>query len=210
MPVSDHLDFLRAEMKSCEELRLHAHQVGDSQARAMIYESVLLRAFRAHENYVERMFLSYLVGDITEDGRVVASFASPRDREHARKMVSSSAAARFLDWSEPATIRERCGVFFEQDDPVYTAVGGKSTELTWMKKVRNHVAHNSVESATQFARVLRVVLLTVPTPTPSPGDFLQNIPTKGPVRGREVLAFFLATVSECSEAAARPGPCLSR
>lgn len=202
MLVSDHLGFLRAEMKSCEELRLHAQQVVDSQARAMIYESVLLRAFRAHENYVERLFLSYLVGDITEDGKVVASFASPRDREHARKMVSSSASARFLDWSEPATIRERCGVFFEQDDPVYTAVGGKSTELTWMKKVRNHVAHNSVESATQFAGVLRAVLLTEPTPIPSPGDFLQNIPTKGPVRGREVLAFFLATVSECSEAAA--------
>lgn len=201
MPVSDHLDFLRAEIRSCEELRLHAQAVGDGQARAMIYESVLIRAFRAHENFVERMFLSYLVGDAREDGTSVVSFASPRDREHARRMVSSG-AARFIDWSDPSTVRERCGVFFEQDDPVYTAVGGKSSELTWMKKVRNHVAHNSVESAAQFAGVLRVVLLIEPAPTPSPGEFLQLIPTKGPARGREVLAYFLETVKECSDAAA--------
>lgn len=202
MSVFEHLEFLRAEMGSCEQLRQFAQTVDDSQVREMLYESALLRAFRAHENYVERIFLSYLVGDTAEDGRLVASYASPRDREHARKMVSSSAAARFLDWSDPGTIRDRCDVFFERDDPVHMAIAGKSSELVWMKKVRNHIAHNSVESTTQFVSVLRTILLIEPTPIPTPGSFLQLIPRRGPVRGREVLAFFLGTIGECSEAAA--------
>jgi hypothetical protein len=200
MSVSDHLEFLRSEIRSCDEVRLLAQGMRDSQARTIVYESVLLRAFRAYENYVERVFLSYLIGETREDGLEVPRFVSPRDWDHARKIVSPS--GRFLDWSEPSVIRERCDVFFERDDPVYIAVGGKTTELNWMRKVRNHVAHNSVESATQFAGVLRAVLLTEPTPIPSPGDFLQVVPARGPMRGREVLACFLAMVTECSETAA--------
>lgn len=202
MPVADHLAFLRAEIGSCNDLVREAQRLQEARAREMIYEGVLLRAFRIHENFTERVFLSYLVGDLRDDGATVGRFVTPRDLEHARKILSPSASARFLDWSEPSSVVERCKVFLEVDSPVYAAVTGKTTELKWMKNIRNHIAHNSVESSNQYEKVLNDILLTLPRNRPSPGELLQEIPTKGPVRKREILSFFLSTVLECGEAAA--------
>lgn len=207
MPVGEHLDLLTSEIDACNALRLHALSgVMDAASRSLVYESILMRAFRCHENFLENVFLSYLLGESTESGDAVQTFVSPRDAVHARRMLSTSANARFLDWSEADTVRDRCSVFFESDSPIYVASIGLAAELSWLKKVRNHAAHNSIESGVQYSNVLRHVLLTAPTPTPPPGDFLQLTPRSGPMRNREVLAFFLAAIQEFANTASGSAP----
>lgn len=201
VPSAEHVRFLVDEIASCEQLRLHALELEEGSS-AIIYEALLLRAFRVYENFVERLFFSVLSGEPLVNGATIDSCVSPRDESHARKLVGSAAATRFLDWSEPKTVRERCDIFLEAENSLGLAIGGKTTEITWMRKVRNHVAHNSVESASQFSGVLQTVLLTIPESLPSPGIFLRQIPKKGPVKDREVLAFFLDAVLECAKVAA--------
>lgn len=197
MAVGDFLSDLELQLDECDALRLHAlSDVSDPSTRALIYESVLLRAARSHENFVEGVFLSYLLGELTEAGDTVRAFAAPTDRDHARKLISVSAGSRFIDWSEAETVRARSSVFFEPDSPLYVAASTKSSELAWIKKVRNQAAHDSVESRLSYNTVVGHLLVVEPNPIPSAGDFLQMAPSSGPVKGREVLAFFLDALRE--------------
>lgn len=203
MSVQDELDELERELDQCEALRLHAQtHMPEASTRGLVYESIILRASRAHENFIERTFLSYLIGEPTTEGVVVSSFASPKDRNHARRLVSSSASSRFLDWSEASDVRTRCDVFFEPDSPIYSASLLKSSELSWIKKIRNQAAHDSVESRLAFTKVVEVVLLVTPLPPPSAGDFLQLTPQSGPIKQREVLAYLLDSLRQFARIAA--------
>lgn len=207
MSVGEHLELLNREIDACDELRLHALSGAlDAGSRSLVYESIVMRAFRTHENFLEKVFLSYLVGESTESGGAVLTFVTPRDAAHARRMLSTSANARFLDWSEVEIVRDRCAVFFEPDSPIYVASVGKAAELSWLKKIRNHAAHNSLESGVQYSNVLRHVLLTEPSPLPPPGDFLQLTPRSGPMRNREILAFLLDAIREFAKTASGSTP----
>lgn len=202
MPIQEVLGELENELDRCETLRLHAQEnIADEQTRILVYESIIIRAARAHENFVERTFLSYLTGELTTEGNTVSSFASPKDDKHARKLVSSSAGSRFLDWSDVAVVRRRCDVFFEADSPIYNATIVKSSELKWLKTVRNQAAHDSVESRVAFSGVLGTVLLVPPVDPPSVGEFLQMTPRTGPIKLREVLSYFLESLREFAQIA---------
>ena len=203
MSIQHGLTDLEAELDRCEVLRLHAlTDIVDSSTRELVYESVILRASRAHENFLECTFLSYLVGEPTVEGVSISVFANPRDRNHARRIISSSAGARFLDWSEASEVRKRCEVFFESDSPIYKATMAKSSELAWLKKIRNQAAHDSVESRIAFNKALESVLLISPIPPPSAGEFLQMRPPSGPIRNREILAFLLDALRQFARTAA--------
>ena len=204
MLITKDFNTLQADIEACRHLRLHAVVSSeiDSDTKALIYESILLRGFRSYENAIEALFLDYLTGETKPDGTPVLTFVSPKDLAHARKLIHSSRNARHLDWASVETVRARCQVFLEQDDPIYTAIVDRTNELTWMRKVRNHIAHNSVESALQYESVLTNILLTKPEPFLRAGSFLQMIPTSGPIKGREVLAYFLDTVESVARTAA--------
>lgn len=54
MPIQDELDELEKELDQCEALRLHAQaHMTDAPTRGLVYESIVLRASRAHENFID-------------------------------------------------------------------------------------------------------------------------------------------------------------
>lgn len=202
MPVNDYLNELIAEIDGCESLRLHAvDHIVDSSTRSLIYESIILRAARAHENFIESLFISYLTGEETIEGNSIVTFVSPKDRQHARRLISSSIGSRFLDWSEASEVRNRCNIYFEEDSPLYTALSLTSSELSWIKKIRNQAAHDSVESRLAYKNVLQTILSVEPDPLPPAGDFLQMTPNTGRIKDREILAFFLDKLKDFAQTA---------
>jgi hypothetical protein len=206
MTVQAHLDLLEQELDQCEALRAHTlASVSDSSMRSLIYESILIRAARSHENFIESVFISYLLGETTAGGDIVGRYATPSDRAHARKLLSVS-SARFIDWSEAETVRTRSAAFFEPDSPLYTAASAKSSELAWIKKVRNQAAHDSIESRLSYKSVVGHVLVVSPTLLPSAGEFLQSIPASGQIRNREILAFFIESLREFARTSAGAAP----
>lgn len=207
MTVSESFQSFISEISSCRDLRSHALAIPNTEQKRMIYESILLRCFRSYENFIESSFLKYLIDNFDNPQDVkYRHFASPYDFNHARKMVSFSGGSQYPDWSDPNKVRARSNVFLNEDHPLGLAIGGKTAEIKWMQKIRNHIAHNSKESIIQFQKVIKGIMIVPVSPTPSPGEFLSYTPKRGPLKNREVLAGFIDIIEEtaCSVASVDP------
>ena len=82
---------------------------------------------------------------------------------------------RYLDWSSQRNVRERASLFFENGMPFYDPVGGKSSVLTDMEKLRNMIAHDSIESANSYKEVQRNNFNTERNFEMAPGQLLRTL-----------------------------------
>lgn len=193
MTPAEHRDEFATALDGCKLLRDYAaNHITDPDVKALTYESALSRAFRAYENFVEDTSLAFLTGEPTASGTPVTKYASPPSRAHARSMLQGS--QRFLDWADPSTVTKRGELFLHIDASLPVAVTQSWTTIDQMRRVRNRIAHNSVESMNQYQKVVQDILLVTPTPMPRPGDILLARPQRGPFRGREVLSGFFAKI----------------
>lgn len=157
--------------------------------RHLLYEAIFLRLFRAYENLLENVFLSYLLGEPTTTGIAVVAHVTPTNREHARAIVTSSQP--FLDWTSPQVVVKRAETYIVTGEPIRTAITTSQSYLQQAKKIRNHIAHNSTESSKEFNAVVVHFLLTAPMNSVAAGEFLAMKPTAGPCKNKEILGFFL-------------------
>jgi hypothetical protein len=166
--------------------------LNDSE-QVLLYEALFARVFREYENFLEDSFVSYLAGEPGISGRRVEVFASPRDREHARKMLIASSP--YLDWTKPTVVRERCEIWL--NDPEQRFYTGIVSSLVWhgqAKDLRNHISHNSAESSIAYGKLISSLHLVAPVEDMPPGELLRAVPTKGPSKGVEVLSYFVANI----------------
>lgn len=166
--------------------------------RHLLYEAIFLRLFRAYENLLESSFISYMTGEPTTAGMPVQSHVAPIDRAHARAIVTSSQP--FLDWTSPQTVIRRAEVYIIGGEPIRSAIAASQSHLIQAKKIRNHIAHNSTESAKDFNAVVLHFLQTSPLTQISAGEFLAGTPTSGPSRRKEILSFFLEKLEHTARA----------
>jgi hypothetical protein len=157
--------------------------------RHLLYEAIFLRLFRAYENLLENVFLSYLTGEPTQGGAQVQSHVTPTSRDHARALITSSQA--FLDWTSPQVVIKRAETYIISGEPIRTAITTSQSHLQQAKKIRNHIAHNSTESAKDFNSIVVHFMLTAPMTPISAGEFLALTPASGPCANKEILSFFL-------------------
>lgn len=178
-------------ISDCERLRAGALDPGlDNVLGRMLLETVLMRAFRAFENLLEDAFLSYVAGEPDLSGAPVRSYLVPRDRSHARRIIGSE-SGRFLDWADEHVVRERARTYLHPDSPIYTGLAAGSREIQWARRIRNHIAHNSVESREQYRKVVIAMLSVEPLELPGAGELLYMVPTRGAARRRVVLQFLM-------------------
>lgn len=159
------------------------------EERSIVYEALLIRVFRSWENLLEKAFLAYLTGEKDMQGRIVSGYLEPRDMEHAREFLKRE-GNRFSEWADPTTVIVRCKLFFD-DDPIRQALVSETNKIHWMRKIRNHVAHNSVESTAQYETVVFDVCGITSRPCPSPGELLGSIQMQGPSRKRVLFNFLV-------------------
>jgi len=79
---------------------------------------------------------------------------------------------QFLDWNTPNTIIERSELYLKDGYPIKTPYTANRTALSQYKRLRNHIAHNSIESLPGFKKILRSYYGTNPLKTPSVGEYL--------------------------------------
>lgn len=192
MPVINDLNEFKAAINQAASLRTKVNQAAANMTpdeRNLLYEAIFLRIYRAYENLVENIFISYLSGEKTNGGTQITTYLRPKDRVHARAMITSSQP--FLDWTTPRTVIQRAETYIEGDNPIKIAISSSLTHLVSAKKIRNHIAHNSPESMAEFNKVVLDFLQTFPLTQPSSGEFLSKIPTKGPSKNKEILSFYM-------------------
>lgn len=133
-------------------------------------ESIFFNAFREYENLVRDIFILYTQEKKRTNGRKVKSYLQPRDFYHAENLIKSS--MQFLDWNTPNTIIERSELYLKDGYPIKIPYTANRTALFQYKRLRNHIAHNSVESLSGFKKILRSYYGTNPLKVPSVGEYL--------------------------------------
>lgn len=201
MPITDEFNDFMLAVSAATTLRQKANTAAtgmlDSE-RHLLYEAIFLRLYRAYENLLENVFISYLTGEQTIGGVQVGSHVNPISRDHARALVASSQP--FLDWTSPPVVIKRAETYIIGGEPIRTAITSSQSHLQQAKKIRNHIAHNSTESAKEFNTIVIHFLLTAPLAAISAGEFLAITPPSGPCARREILSFFLEKLESTARA----------
>ncbi|WP_140723159.1 hypothetical protein [Pseudomonas sp. Hp2] len=169
--------------------KINAEDGQDPAERDLLFESMFIAAFRALENLLEDCFIYSMQGMADLSGVVVPRHANPIDRKHAREMLMGSQTV--LDWTTSGAITRRFETFLQDKNVgLYVAVAGGSSTLSTAKDLRNHIAHNSDESAVKYAKVVGVFYPTMPLTIPTPGELLRSMPTVGPAKSKQVFTYF--------------------
>lgn len=201
MPITDEFNEFMSAVNIATTLRQKANNAATGLLEAerhLLYEAIFLRLFRAYENLLESVFISYLTGEQTAGGAPVPSHVVPTCRDHARAIVTSSQP--FLDWTSPQTVIKRAETYIIGGEPIRTAITSSQSHLQQAKKIRNHIAHNSTESAKDFRNIVVTFLLTAPLGNLSAGEFLTLTPPSGPCARREILSFFVDKLESTARA----------
>ena len=137
----------------------------------LITEGLFFSAYRAFENYLENAFILCLVGEPTSRNFVPISYLQPKDVNHARELIK--AGQSFLDWTSPDNVISRAETYLEDGKPFNNVLPSHLVPLRNMKKLRNHIAHNSKESEGEYKKLVRDLNNGVlPLQTPTPGELL--------------------------------------
>jgi hypothetical protein len=136
--------------------------------RDLLFESMFMSTFRALENLIEHCFVYSMQGMTNIGGKVIPRFAEPSSRSHARDMLLGTQTV--LDWTSSTTILRRYETFLkDKDSGLYLGVSGVAGTLSTAKELRNHIAHNSDESAAKYGNVVTTFFPTPPLEVPTPG-----------------------------------------
>lgn len=134
-------------------------------------EALFLRAFTAYENDLESLFLHYVTGGTTLQGAAANTYLKITDEPLARKLTR--AGFKFLSWAKPQETRATADNYLENGWPISDMMNAKSQDLSDCERVRNRIAHNSLEAVLQFNVVQRNMLKTERLFPVTPGQFLR-------------------------------------
>ena len=135
-------------------------------------EMAFLRLFIAWEEFLNASFEEYL---ITAPGKT----AKPRiavlssDRQCAKDVILGE-KRQFVEWSDPAIVRQRAAIFFKGGEPFESALSIMLVHLNRMRTVRNRTVHHSDYAADKFHSMIRELYGQARKMTP--GGFLRDTP----------------------------------
>lgn len=124
------------------------HYVHPEKTRQFISESAFLKIFIGWEEFLEKSFLDFMMGELSTAGNIVATFVSPPDIQHARKLVVGT--QKFVDWSNPEIVRRLSMLYFDQGHPFDPFIASINQDLMDMRTIRNSSAHLSSTTIQQL------------------------------------------------------------
>lgn len=119
----------------------------------IIAEGTFIRYFTLWEKSIEKAFLYFCCGGQTLNGWKPVPRLAECDKQIAKMILSSG--KKYLDWSNQGIIRDRAKLFFVDGIPFYDPIIGKSHVLSDAEKIRNVIAHDSLESWNSYRDVQR-------------------------------------------------------
>ncbi len=146
----------------------------------ILTEGIFLAACRQLEEFLRDVFLLYCQEKSPASGQRVKSYLSPKSFSHAEDLLKS--AMPFLDWSSPDNLIKRAETYLENGFPIKDTIASRVDTLRDIRRLRNHIAHHSRESLSEYKKVLRKYYGVNPLSVPEPGEFLLNTDRKNPKR----------------------------
>lgn len=79
----------------------------------MIIENIILTVYSSWEKFLEDTFISYMQGNISENGTAITVYVSPTSDDHAYNLIKN--VTTYPDWTDVNKIMINAGNFFEND-----------------------------------------------------------------------------------------------
>ena len=146
----------------------------------LLTEALFFRGFRSFEGFIRDVFLLYCIEKKPSGLRHVRSFLAPSSFAHAEELVKGE--GRFLGWASPDNVLSRAEIYLEDGFPVKDVYAPRMGMLRDLKRLRNHIAHDSPESRSDYLKVLRNHYGTTPLIVPEPGEYLLVTDTADPTK----------------------------
>lgn len=153
----------------------------------LLTEHIFFVGFRTYEGFVRDLFLLYCLEKPHSSGKKVVSYLRPKDFNHAEVLMKSSMS--FLDWASPTAVIERAETYLKDGFPIKLPYETNIQSLREFRQIRNHIAHNSIESLEGFKKVVKGHYGTIPLAMPTPGGFLL-VPDRVNPKKYKLLVFF--------------------
>lgn len=156
--------------------------------RDLLVESIYTSVFRAYEGFIREIFILYCLEKKSRKKPDARSYLRPENFLHAENLIKSSMP--FLDWTSPDTVITRAELYLFDGHPVKLPYTTNRVALLGFKKIRNHIAHNSVESEGGFASLVRVYYGGIlPAKIPTPAEYLM-LSSKAKPKNYLLMDFF--------------------
>jgi len=141
------------------------------QTSKFLAEALLFRLYRAQERLVRAIFLDTCVSHKSFLGNDVDSRLSCSDWGTAEGILKAS-GANFLNWGNPQQTTMRASLIFDDGFPITDMIAPLHSTLVDLQRIRNFVAHDSEEAASQFRKAASNYLSGGTSALTSAGDLL--------------------------------------
>ena len=118
----------------------------------MIIENIILTVYSSWEKFLEDTFISYMQGNISENGTAITVYVSPTSDDHAYNLIKN--VTTYPDWTDVNKIMITAGNFFENGGPFQLLLTLKG-DINAVKKIRNAIAHTSRKAREDFENLVR-------------------------------------------------------
>lgn len=139
-------DHLNGLVESLEELS------SPTEDDLFVAEAVAFKLFRIQERLVREYFLSCCVETRSISNKPIRSKLRCKDGHTAEEILK--AGNRFLDWGNPALVRNLANQILDNGYPVADVLITKQSVIYDLQRIRNYIAHDSKEAANGFQKVI--------------------------------------------------------
>lgn len=133
-----------------------------------MYESSFLKVFTSWERFLENCFVAYLAGASANKFKPTI-YLKKITKKHALDILSGT--KDYPDWTNIDDVCKLARLYFRNGVPFVQPLREIETYFIDIKKVRNAIAHISLNSKTKFQGLLKSRLASYRT-NMSPGEFL--------------------------------------
>lgn len=137
----------------------------------LIYELSFLKTFLFWEWFIEKSFISYMMGIKTNSGYCPQTHVIPNNEQHAYDFVKEG--RDYADWTSLDIIFRKAKLFFKNGEPFYNSLIPISQDIQDMKTIRNAIVHMSSKTKDNFESLLRKKFGHAKTSF-NPGEYLST------------------------------------
>ncbi len=127
--------------------RSRSYKLQKSQ-RDFITDSAFLKIFISWETFLEKSFISYILGETSINGNTIIRYVKPLDANHANKLLIGT--QKYVDWSNPDIVKKLSNLYFSAGNPIDTFLSSNMSDLFDLKTIRNAAAHLSSTTKPQL------------------------------------------------------------
>lgn len=141
-----------------------------SEESKFFAEALAFRMYRATERLIRTVFLDSCVSKVTISGSPINSKLVCPNHEIAENILKNG--RNFMTWGDMTSIRSLSNLVLENGFPITEIINPMNATIIDLQRIRNFIAHDSVEAEKNFEKVISNYLNPSKNPPLTAGELL--------------------------------------